>query len=154
MSPTISPIVLTEAWSNCSTTSATAIQAMPTTSHSHQNSEASKLVPPPPTTPTSFSGVMEILLMRALSRRAAAATNRPTRLPGWGVHPRSGAGVLGEVDQRRLHAAADVDGVAEAELEEDCVDVLLDGAFGEHQLVGDRLVAVPAGDEREDLQLA
>jgi hypothetical protein len=39
-------------------------------------------------------------------------------------------GGLGEIDQRRLDSPADVVRVSEIELEEDRVDVLLDGALG------------------------
>ena len=60
-------------------------------------------------------------------------------------------GFLREVDERRLHPPAEVLGVREPELHEDRVDVLLDGALGEEELLGDRLVALALGDLGEDL---
>jgi hypothetical protein len=73
------------------------------------------------------------------------------------------AGDQADVTGRDLHddaacdlgaAPADVLDLAEPELEEDRVDVLLHRALGEEQLVGDRLVAAAARDKREDLGLA
>ena len=61
---------------------------------------------------------------------------------------------LGQEEQRRLDALADVLGVGQVELEEDRVDVLLDGALGEDERVGDRGVALALGDLGEDLALA
>src|SRR5690349_15823647 len=95
-----------------------------------------------------------------LSRPGLSRANRRTTVRRWGAHPRaasaarSGAVGLGEVDQRRLDPAADLLGLAQPELQEDRVDVLLDCALREHELVGDRLVAVAARDEGEDLRLA
>jgi hypothetical protein len=43
---------------------------------------------------------------------------------------------------------------ARSELQEDRVDVLLDGALGEDESVGDRRVALAPGDLGEDLALA
>ena len=61
---------------------------------------------------------------------------------------------LGQEEQRRLDALADVLAVGEAELEEDRVDVLLDRPLGQDQRVGDRRVALALGDLGEDLALA
>src|SRR5919106_409245 len=61
--------------------------------------------------------------------------------------------LLGEIDERGLHPPADVAGLAQPELEEDRVDVLLDRALRQHELVGDRLVAVPARDVGQHLHL-
>ena len=61
---------------------------------------------------------------------------------------------VGQVDQRGLDAPADVLLVRQPELHEDRVDVLLDGALAQEQLLGDRLVALALGHQREDLELA
>ena len=61
---------------------------------------------------------------------------------------------LGEVDERRLDARADLVRSGQAELEEDHVDALLDAALAESELVRDRLIAAALGDLAERLQLA
>ena len=79
---------------------------------------------------------------------------------GRGAHPAGRSGLrplgflLGEVDQRRLDAAAEVLGAGQPELEEDRVDVLLDRALGQEELLGDRLVGLALRDLGEDLALA
>src|SRR5829696_3416867 len=82
--------------------------------------------------------------------RAGPPTGPPAS-PRWGAHHRSARVRLAQVDERRLHSATDVRRVREAELEEDRVDVLLDRPLGEHELVGDRLVVLAAGDAGQDL---
>ena len=62
--------------------------------------------------------------------------------------------LVGEVDERGLHAPAEVLGARQPELQEDRVDVLLDGALGEEELLGDRLVRLALRDLGEDLELA
>src|SRR4051794_19259666 len=52
----------------------------------------------------------------------------------------------GEIDQRGLDAAAHVLGVAQPEFEEDGVDVALDGALGDDEVLGDRGIAEALGD--------
>src|SRR4029453_4266943 len=71
-----------------------------------------------------------------------------------GITSASGDVLFRKEDQGGLHPPADVRGVGEVELEEDRVDVLLDRALGQDELVGDRLVVVSARDEREDLDLS
>src|SRR4051795_3298830 len=71
-----------------------------------------------------------------------------------GVEPLAGRDPgVGEIEQRRADAAAPELAVAERELGEDAVDVLLDGPLGERQTVRDGGVAVALGDERERLDL-
>src|SRR3954469_24783130 len=67
---------------------------------------------------------------------------------------RSAPVAVGQVDEGSLDAPADVGGLGEAEIEEDRVEVLLDGALGQHEIVGDALVAEAARDVGEDLELA
>ena len=47
-----------------------------------------------------------------------------------------------------------LDAVLQIELGEDAADVGLDGLLADYQLAGDLAVAVPAGDEVEDLAFA
>ena len=61
---------------------------------------------------------------------------------------------LGQEQQRRLDAARDVGRPGEVELHEDRVDVLLDRALGEHERLGDRLVALALRDLGQRLALA
>ena len=55
--------------------------------------------------------------------------------------------------QRRRDAMADVLGAGEPELAEDRVDVLLDGALGEHERLRDRRIALALRNLGEDLAL-
>src|SRR3954453_11643642 len=95
-------------------------------------------------------------IARASPRAPCVARARAPRGPACG-HPvsavRRGLG-LGEEDERRLDALADLLDVGEVELEEDRVDVLLDGALGEDELLGDRAVALALSDLCEHLALA
>lgn len=50
-------------------------------------------------------------------------------------------------------AAVEVGALGESEFAEDRVGVLLDGPLGDHELVGDRGVALPGRHQREDLEL-
>src|SRR5829696_1518027 len=59
-----------------------------------------------------------------------------------------------EEHQRRFDPLADVLRIGEAQLEEDRVDVLLDGALRQEQRLGDRRVALALGDLREHFPLA
>src|SRR6476661_2935562 len=62
--------------------------------------------------------------------------------------------LISQVEQCCLDAAAHILALAQAELEEDRVDVALDRALRDDKLVGDRRVTPALGDHREDLQLA
>src|SRR6185295_19160696 len=62
--------------------------------------------------------------------------------------------VAGQIEQRGLDAPVDVAVLGQPELDEDPVDVALDGAFGDLQRLGDRGVAAAFGDQGEDLALA
>src|SRR5215203_4735918 len=81
--------------------------------------------------------------------RSGAPRTR-AHMPIWAVS----AGRVREVDQRGLHAAADILGVAEVELHEDAVDVALDRTLRQNERPRDRGVAAPLGDQRQDLELA
>ena len=62
--------------------------------------------------------------------------------------------VASEIEERGLHAQADVLRLAEVELQEDRVDVALDRALRDPEARGDRAVAAALGDQGEDLELA
>src|SRR3954462_14930651 len=62
--------------------------------------------------------------------------------------------VIGQEQQSCLDAAADVVDLTQVELQEDRVDVLLDGALGEEQRVRDGRVALSLSDLGKDLELA
>src|ERR671936_2489901 len=85
--------------------------------------------------------------------RSGRGKARASRLLRDGLARRALVG-LGEEQQRRLHPLGDVLGVGQIELEEDRVDVLLDGALREDERLGDRVVALALGDLGEDLPLA
>src|SRR3954471_23767087 len=101
------------------------------------------------------SGVMS----RACQRRRRPAMVRP-RARRWCVPTAAGVpralvdASLRKEHERRLHALAHILRVGEPELEEDRVDVLLDGALGQEQRLGDRRVALALGDLAEHLALA
>src|SRR5690349_1542972 len=71
-----------------------------------------------------------------------------------GVRPGSPPGVRLQEGQHRPHAAVAVVVAVQAELGEDARDVLLHRALGDAEALGDAVVRVPLGHEREDLVLA
>ena len=62
--------------------------------------------------------------------------------------------VAGQVEQGGLDAPVHIAVLGQVELDEDPVDMPLDGAFRDLQQVGDGGVATPFGDQRKDLPLA
>ena len=85
----------------------------------------------------------------AAHRMLLAVPSLTAALPGARAHAPGSAGCglavsgvpFGQVDQGRLHPPADLERLAEAKLQEDRIDVLLDRPLRENQLVGDPLVA-------------
>ena len=88
-------------------------------------------------------------------KRRVAVSSRSPDLPCCGASPLAPVrAFLGEKEQGRFHALADVLRLGKTELEEDRVDVLLDGSFAEHERLGDRRIALSLGDLRKDVPLA
>src|SRR5438045_15723 len=77
---------------------------------------------------------------------------RATRLSGGGLARHRGS--LGEIQQRRGDAPADVGVVDQVELREDRIDVLLDRPLREEELLGDRRIRPALGDPCQHLALA
>jgi hypothetical protein len=70
------------------------------------------------------------------------------------ISRQSGLALAGEVEQRRFDPPADVVGLTQVELREDAVDVPLDGALRDDELLRDGGIAASLRDQPEDLELA
>src|SRR6478609_10075335 len=91
--------------------------------------------------------------MRPTSRTVTGRAKGVHACPGVQRAPPARSAVLVEEHERSLHALADVLRAGEAELGEDRVDVLLDGALGQHERLGDRRVALALRHLGEHLAL-
>src|SRR5215217_2028708 len=124
MTPTMTPTVVIDARSNCRMAREATIHATPTTSQSHHGPLIRRMPAASSGTaiPPSSGVVAEVLMVRSWLWVDAARGGRRTGRRLCLGRPSVGVGVR-QVDQRGLHAAADVVEVTQPELQEDGVDV-------------------------------